>query len=127
MDQKPKIRKYPFLCLKLLVDHTNRLVPHIVYTAWEILRETYQRKHPTTGQLKILKEKLPELSVLPHLMSSSVFRANLVTDEFLEGIANIALDFQYFRLFFLLNECQKGGIRKPKSITCIIGKRNFIF
>lgn len=99
MFRKPKSRKYPFLCLKLLVDHTNRLVPHIVFTAWEILRETYQRKHPTTGQLKILKEKLPELSVLPHLMSSSIFRANLVTDEFLEGIANIGLDF--YIIFYL--------------------------
>lgn len=87
--KQPKQTSYPFLCLKLLIDHANRLVPHIVYTSCDALAETCQRKHPTTGQLKILKEKLPELSVLPHLLSSSVFRPDLITDDFLEGIAKL--------------------------------------
>ena len=88
-DLKGAKKTYPFLCLKLLIDHANRLVPHIVYTSCDALAETCQRKHPTTGQLKILKEKLPELSVLPHLLSSSVFRPNLLTDDFLEGISKL--------------------------------------
>ena len=82
-------RTYPYLCLKLLIDHTNIIVPNIVHSAVVALTETSSRKNPTTTQLKLLKEKIPELSVLPHLLSSSVFRTNLLTEEFVEGISNL--------------------------------------
>ena len=40
--------------------------------------------------MKILKEKLPELQVLPHLISSNTFRQKILDAEFLEGISSLA-------------------------------------
>lgn len=40
--------------------------------------------------MKALREKLPELQVLPHLISSSIFRQELINAEFLSGIASLA-------------------------------------
>ena len=56
------------------------------------MTEASNRKHPTQPQLKILKEKLPELQVLPHIISSNIFRQQLINREFLEGIAQLAKD-----------------------------------
>ena len=58
----------------------------------DFLTEASNRKHPTQPQLKILKEKLPELQVLPHIISSNIFRQQLINREFLEGIAQLAKD-----------------------------------
>ena len=58
----------------------------------DFLAEASNRKHPTQPQLKILKEKLPELQVLPHIISSNIFRQQLINREFLEGIAQLAKD-----------------------------------
>lgn len=64
----------------------------------DFLTEASNRKHPTQPQLKILKEKLPELQVLPHIISSNIFRQQLINREFLEGIAQLAKDrfLEYF-------------------------------
>lgn len=67
----------------------------------DFLTEASNRKHPTQPQLKILKEKLPELQVLPHIISSNIFRQQLINREFLEGIAQLAkdrfLEFLYWK------------------------------
>ena len=65
----------------------------------DFLTEASNRKHPTQPQLKILKEKLPELQVLPHIISSNIFRQQLINREFLEGIAQLAKDCFQANLF----------------------------
>ena len=74
------------LLIGVIVNHT----PDIVYTCRELLLDASSRKHPTQPQLKLLREKLPELQVLPHLISSSIFRQELIDAEFLSGIASLA-------------------------------------
>ena len=83
-------KTFSHFCLTNLIEQANALIPVIVSYCTDALEDAAARKHPSTGQLKSLREKLPGLSILPHLMSSSVFRPSLIKEEFLENICRLA-------------------------------------
>ncbi|CBY32867.1 unnamed protein product [Oikopleura dioica] len=83
-------KTFSHFCLTNLIEQANALIPVIVSYCTDALEDAAARKHPSTGQLKSLREKLPGLSILPHLMSSSVFRPSLIKEDFLENICRLA-------------------------------------
>ena len=89
-EGKRKLSRYGERCRNILISSIATHIPEIVFTSLECLAEASGRKHPTQPQIKLLKEKLPELQVLPHLISSNAFRQNILDQDFLEGISNLA-------------------------------------
>ena len=85
----------------------------------DFLTEASNRKHPTQPQLKILKEKLPELQVLPHIISSNIFRQQLINREFLEGIAQLAKD-RFYDLYLRLDSHSKAYANEIKIVKTSI-------
>ncbi|KAM4736319.1 serine/threonine-protein kinase ULK4 isoform 2-T3 [Anableps anableps] len=73
-------------CLDLLLLHLSRTAPVIMEDVLSSLRDVIGRKHPSAAQSRQLKQTLPTLSVVLELLSSQVFRARIVTKEFLNQI-----------------------------------------
>ncbi|XP_054848125.1 serine/threonine-protein kinase ULK4 [Eublepharis macularius] len=75
--------EYLSKCLDLLIDHIVQELPQILDDMLAALANVSGRKHPSTVQAKQLKGCLPMMSVVLHLVTSQVFRPQIVTDEFL--------------------------------------------
>uniref|UniRef100_A0A3P9PD63 Unc-51 like kinase 4 n=1 Tax=Poecilia reticulata TaxID=8081 RepID=A0A3P9PD63_POERE len=82
----PSQSGYLCQCLDLLLLHFSRAAPVIMEDVLSALRDVIGRKHPSAAQSKQLKQTLPTLSVVLELLSSQVFRARIVTQEFLVQI-----------------------------------------
>ncbi|XP_009288757.2 PREDICTED: serine/threonine-protein kinase ULK4 [Aptenodytes forsteri] len=75
--------EYLSKCLDLLICHIVRELPGILGDILTALTNVSGRKHPSTVQAKQLKMCLPMMPVVLHLVTSQVFRPQIVTEEFL--------------------------------------------
>ncbi|XP_074431353.1 serine/threonine-protein kinase ULK4 isoform X4 [Larus michahellis] len=75
--------EYLSKCLDLLIYHIVRELPGILGDILTALTNVSGRKHPSTVQAKQLKMCLPMMPVVLHLVTSQVFRSQIVTEEFL--------------------------------------------
>ncbi|XP_060637751.2 serine/threonine-protein kinase ULK4 [Anolis sagrei] len=75
--------EYLSKCLGLLICHIVQELPHILGDIISALSNVSGRKHPSTVQTKQLKGCLPMMPVVLHLMTSQVFRPQIVNEEFL--------------------------------------------
>ncbi|XP_050996362.1 serine/threonine-protein kinase ULK4 [Acomys russatus] len=81
--------EYLARCLDLLIQHVVREPPRILGDIINALANVSGRKHPSTVQGKQLKMCLPMMPVVLHLVMSQVFRAHVVTEEFLFSYGTI--------------------------------------
>ncbi|XP_029445562.1 serine/threonine-protein kinase ULK4 [Rhinatrema bivittatum] len=75
--------EYLSKCLDLLICHTVQELPGILGDILNALANVSGRKHPSTIQAKHLKIWLPMMPVVLHLVTSQIFRPQIVTEEFL--------------------------------------------
>ncbi|XP_071285691.1 serine/threonine-protein kinase ULK4 isoform X3 [Agelaius tricolor] len=75
--------EYLSKCLDLLIYHIVQELPGILGDILSALTNVSGRKHPSTVQAKQLKMCLPMMPVVLHLVTSQVFRPQVVTKEFL--------------------------------------------
>nr|XP_051708599.1 serine/threonine-protein kinase ULK4 isoform X3 [Oryctolagus cuniculus] len=81
--------EYLCRCLALLVRHVVQELPGILGDVLTALANVSGRKHPSTVQVKQLKMCLPLMPVVLHLVTSQVFRPQVVTEEFLFSYGTI--------------------------------------
>ncbi|XP_027630335.1 serine/threonine-protein kinase ULK4 isoform X2 [Tupaia chinensis] len=81
--------EYLSRCLDLLIRHIVQELPRILGDILNALANVSGRKHPSTVQVKQLKMCLPMTPVLLHLVTSQVFRPQVVTEEFLFSYGTI--------------------------------------
>ncbi|XP_024917447.1 serine/threonine-protein kinase ULK4 isoform X2 [Cynoglossus semilaevis] len=70
-------------CLDLLIGHLCSTAPLILADVLAALRDVIGRRHPSTSQSRQLRVTLPTLSVVLELVSSQIFRWNIVNETFL--------------------------------------------
>ncbi|XP_025044811.2 serine/threonine-protein kinase ULK4 isoform X3 [Pelodiscus sinensis] len=75
--------EYLSKCLDLLIYHIVQELPGILGDILNALASVSGRKHPSTIQAKQLKMWLPMMPVVLHLVTSQVFRPQIVTEQFL--------------------------------------------
>ncbi|KAJ8290787.1 hypothetical protein GJAV_G00017560 [Gymnothorax javanicus] len=75
--------EYLSKCLDVLIRHIVQELPGILGDILSVLGNIAGRKHPSTIQAKQLKQSLPMMGVVLHLLSSQIFRPQVVTGEFL--------------------------------------------
>ncbi|XP_055270535.1 serine/threonine-protein kinase ULK4 isoform X2 [Moschus berezovskii] len=81
--------EYLSRCLDLLIRHMVQELPRILGDILNALAAVSGRKHPSTVQAKQLKLCLPLMPVALHLVTSQVFRPQVVTEEFLFSYGTI--------------------------------------
>ncbi|XP_008066752.2 serine/threonine-protein kinase ULK4 [Carlito syrichta] len=81
--------EYLSKCLDLLIRHIVQELPRILGDILNALANVSGRKHPSTVQVKQLKMCLPLMPVVLHLVTSQVFRPQVVTEEFLFSYGTI--------------------------------------
>ncbi|XP_019486585.1 PREDICTED: serine/threonine-protein kinase ULK4 [Hipposideros armiger] len=81
--------EYLSRCLDLLIRHIVQELPRILGDILNALANVSGRKHPSTVQAKQLKMCLPLMSIVLHLVTSQVFRPQVVTEEFLFSYGTI--------------------------------------
>nr|XP_021522294.1 serine/threonine-protein kinase ULK4 [Aotus nancymaae] len=81
--------EYLSKCLDLLICHIVQELPRILGDILNALANVSGRKHPSTVQVKQLKLCLPLTPVVLHLVTSQVFRPQVVTEEFLFSYGTI--------------------------------------
>ncbi|KAJ8354205.1 hypothetical protein SKAU_G00217720 [Synaphobranchus kaupii] len=75
--------EYLSKCLDVLIRHIVQELPGILGDILSALGNIAGRKHPSTIQAKQLKQCLPMMGVVLHLLTSQIFRPQVVTEEFL--------------------------------------------
>ncbi|XP_014646357.1 PREDICTED: serine/threonine-protein kinase ULK4 isoform X1 [Ceratotherium simum simum] len=75
--------EYLSKCLGLLIRHIAQELPRVLGDVLNALANVSGRKHPSTVQAKQLKMCLPLMPIVLHLVTSQVFRPQVVTEEFL--------------------------------------------
>uniref|UniRef100_G1LYQ0 non-specific serine/threonine protein kinase n=1 Tax=Ailuropoda melanoleuca TaxID=9646 RepID=G1LYQ0_AILME len=81
--------EYLSKCLDLLIRHIVQELPRILGDILNVLANVSGRKHPSTIQAKQLKMCLPLMPIVLHLVTSQVFRPQVVTEEFLFSYGTI--------------------------------------
>ncbi|KAK2501526.1 hypothetical protein MC885_007292 [Smutsia gigantea] len=81
--------EYLSKCLALLIHHLVQEPPRILGDILDALANVSGRKHPSAVQAKYLKTCLPPMPVVLHLVTSQVFRPQVVTEEFLFSYGTI--------------------------------------
>uniref|UniRef100_A0ABM5GPR7 Serine/threonine-protein kinase ULK4 isoform X2 n=1 Tax=Pogona vitticeps TaxID=103695 RepID=A0ABM5GPR7_9SAUR len=81
--EKQTSSEYLSKCLDILICYIVQELPHILDDILSALASVSGRKHPSTIQTKQLKACLPMIPVVLHLVTSQVFRPQIVTEEFL--------------------------------------------
>ncbi|NXM72759.1 ULK4 kinase, partial [Serilophus lunatus] len=99
--------EYLSKCLDLLIYHIVRELPGILGDILAALTNVSGRKHPSTVQAKQLKMSLPMMSVVLHLVTSQVFRPQIVTKEFL---------FNYGTLLVFIRSIDSGETNLDRAI-----------
>ncbi|XP_043920668.1 serine/threonine-protein kinase ULK4 [Protopterus annectens] len=75
--------EYLSKCLDLLISHIVNDLPGFLGGILSALSNVAGRKHPSTVQSKQLKMCLPMMPIVLHLVTSQVFRPQIVTKEFI--------------------------------------------
>ncbi|XP_039925056.1 serine/threonine-protein kinase ULK4 isoform X1 [Hirundo rustica] len=99
--------EYLSKCLDLLIYHIVRELPGILGDILSALTNVSGRKHPSTVQAKQLKMCLPMMPVVLHLVTSQVFRPQIVTKEFL---------FNYGILLEFIRSIDSGETKLDRAI-----------
>ncbi|XP_071325778.1 serine/threonine-protein kinase ULK4 isoform X2 [Trachinotus anak] len=86
LRENPSQSGYLSQCLDLLIVYLSSTAPLILEDILSALRDVIGRRHPSTAQSRQLKHTLPTVSVVLELLSSQVFRSQIVTEEFLAQI-----------------------------------------
>ncbi|XP_069504376.1 serine/threonine-protein kinase ULK4 [Ambystoma mexicanum] len=81
--------EYLSKCLDLLIYHIVQELPGILGDVLGALATVSGRKHPSTIQAKQLKVCLPMTPIVLHLVTSQVFRTQIVTEEFLVSFGTL--------------------------------------
>ncbi|XP_023371700.1 serine/threonine-protein kinase ULK4 [Otolemur garnettii] len=81
--------EYLSKCLDLLIRHIVQELPRVLGDILNALATVSGRKHPSTVQVKQLKMCLPLMPIVLHLVTSQVFRPQVVTEEFLFSYGTI--------------------------------------
>ncbi|XP_023820399.1 serine/threonine-protein kinase ULK4 isoform X2 [Oryzias latipes] len=79
----PSQSGYLCQCLDLLIIHLSAAAQAIMDDNLNLLRGVVGRRHPSKAQSKQLKQTLPTMCVVLDLLSSQIFRAKIVTKDFL--------------------------------------------
>ncbi|XP_075937519.1 serine/threonine-protein kinase ULK4 [Anarhichas minor] len=86
LRENPSQLGYLSQCLDLLIGYLSGTALLILEDVLCALRGVIGRKHPSTAQSRRLKHTLPTMSVVLELISSQVFRCQIVSEEFLAQI-----------------------------------------
>ncbi|XP_042280032.1 serine/threonine-protein kinase ULK4 isoform X1 [Thunnus maccoyii] len=86
LRENPSQSRYLSQCVDLLIVYLSSTAPLILGDVLCALRGVIGRRHPSTAQSRQLKHTLPTMSVVLALLSSQVFRSQIVTEEFLAQI-----------------------------------------
>ncbi|CAJ1062065.1 serine/threonine-protein kinase ULK4 [Xyrichtys novacula] len=86
LRENPGQSGYLSQCLDVLSVHLTSTAPLILDDVLGALQSVIGRRHPTTAQSRQLKNTLPTLSVVFELITSQVFRSQIVTEDFLTKI-----------------------------------------
>ncbi|XP_063778472.1 serine/threonine-protein kinase ULK4 isoform X2 [Pseudophryne corroboree] len=81
--EQQSVNEYLSVCLDLLIHHIVQELPGILGDILSALSNVSGRKHPSTIQSKQLKMCLPNMAIILHLVTSQVFRSQVITEEFL--------------------------------------------
>ncbi|XP_075068583.1 serine/threonine-protein kinase ULK4 isoform X3 [Mixophyes fleayi] len=81
--EQQSVNEYLSLCLDLLIHHIVQELPGILGDILSALSNVSGRKHPSTIQSKQLKMCIPNMAIILHLVTSQVFRSQVITEEFL--------------------------------------------
>ncbi|KAM3929356.1 serine/threonine-protein kinase ULK4 [Leptodactylus fuscus] len=81
--EQQSVNEYLSVCLDLLIHHIVHELPGILGDILNSLSNVSGRKHPSTVQAKQLKMCLPNMAIILHLVTSQVFRPQVITDEFI--------------------------------------------
>uniref|UniRef100_A0A8C6UVP2 Unc-51 like kinase 4 n=1 Tax=Neogobius melanostomus TaxID=47308 RepID=A0A8C6UVP2_9GOBI len=76
-------------CLELMTAYLSHTAPQILDDVLCALKGVTGRRHPSTVQGRQLKQTLPNLSIVLELLSSQVFRSQIVTERFLVNIGQL--------------------------------------
>uniref|UniRef100_A0A8V5FRQ8 Uncharacterized protein n=1 Tax=Melopsittacus undulatus TaxID=13146 RepID=A0A8V5FRQ8_MELUD len=87
--------EYLSKCLDLLIYHIVQQLPGILGDILSALTNVSGRKHPSTVQVKQLKMCLPMMPVVLHLVTSQIFRPQIVTEEFLFDYGTLLVSIKY--------------------------------
>ncbi|KAF6031687.1 ULK4 [Bugula neritina] len=81
--------QYLNICLNSLLTEIIRRVPIILGDLLQVLNVISGRKHLSAVQAKQLKHLLPVVTLIQHMMNSSVFRSFIATEEFMLCLAGL--------------------------------------
>ncbi|XP_048880834.1 serine/threonine-protein kinase ULK4 isoform X2 [Brienomyrus brachyistius] len=81
--EQPSANQHLSRCLQLLIRHIVRELPAVLDDILAALGSVAGRKHPSTAQAKQLKQCLPMVSVVLQVLTSQIFRPQVVTEDFL--------------------------------------------
>ncbi|XP_072572821.1 serine/threonine-protein kinase ULK4 isoform X2 [Paramormyrops kingsleyae] len=81
--EQPSANQHLSRCLQLLIRHIVRELPAVLDDILAALGSVAGRKHPSTAQAKQLKQCLPLVSVVLQVLTSQIFRPQVVTEDFL--------------------------------------------
>ncbi|KAM5157000.1 serine/threonine-protein kinase ULK4 [Mantella aurantiaca] len=87
--EQQSINEYLSVCLDLLIHHIIQELPSILGDILSSLSNVSGRKHPSKSQVKQLKMCLPNMAIILHLVTSQVFRPQVITQEFLYNFGTL--------------------------------------
>ncbi|XP_055083515.1 serine/threonine-protein kinase ULK4 isoform X2 [Periophthalmus magnuspinnatus] len=76
-------------CLEVVTAYLSNTAPQILDEVLCTLKGVTGRRHPSTAQSRQLKQILPNLSIVLELLSSQVFRSQIVTEKFLVNVGRL--------------------------------------
>lgn len=76
-------------CLNLCIQTVCGCVPSVVHNLVVALDAVSGRRHPSAAQCKELKSCIPLLSIVLHLVTSSVFRESVVNESFFQSLGQL--------------------------------------
>ncbi|XP_032374061.1 serine/threonine-protein kinase ULK4 isoform X2 [Etheostoma spectabile] len=86
LRENPSQSGYLSQCLDLLIVYLSSTAQLILEDVLCALQSVVGRRHPSTAQSRQLKHTLPTISVVLELLSSQVFRCQIVTEKLLAQI-----------------------------------------
>ncbi|KPP73191.1 hypothetical protein Z043_107741 [Scleropages formosus] len=104
--------EYLSKCLDLLIRHMVQELPVLLDEILSALGNIVGRKHPSGAQAKQLKQSLPMIAVLLHMLTSQIFRPQVVTEEFLCKFGKL---LNYVKSIDSCETCLDGAIGQTPS------------
>uniref|UniRef100_F6YIH9 Unc-51 like kinase 4 n=1 Tax=Xenopus tropicalis TaxID=8364 RepID=F6YIH9_XENTR len=87
--EQQSMNEYLSGCLNLLIYHIVGVLPGILGEIITALSNVSGRKHPSATQTKHLKMCIPNMTIVLHLVTSQIFRPQILTEDFLYKFSNL--------------------------------------